>query len=728
MRNNSYLKKFISILLTAAFVLSAAGCGSSGSTVPSSDLDSVIEEIREQLENEMAKDPGASSAQAPEATPAANQQKEEIIEPEKTKAPEKSPSDDRIEKEETAEKSEAGPAEPETGTDTNTETETDDGLIHLDIPEVTGVFTLMEYYDYDDTEFMADCETLEELAQGSDAEAVLEMYEKLFEQLNLLDSLYSTAETYGNIDVTDSYWSDATAYTEEVYYDCHDAFYLAMKHAGENPDLAEALNEYFGDEEFQEILDFEETPDEIIEKELKLTELENKYNEDLNSCMDLPYSYNGRDYTLNDLYDGSINSLAYKDYNGYLQVYYGILKNVNEVLGPIFLDMLKLRADIAEYYEYDNFAEYAYAENFGRDYTTEEAQQYCDIIKNNVGSRYNDLYYSLNLSTVTYSDDTEEILDGYESILEKFDSEILEGFRFLRETGTYDIGYSEKRYEGSYTTYFSMEGVPFIFINTSNSGTGLSTLTHEFGHYLNFLIASKEENVMGDANFDIMEIQSNSMQLMCTNFYDIVYGDNAVEAETSELLDSLYQVVSGCVFDEFQRRIYEDPDITLDELNELFASVNAEYGTYEPNNYDYTWVLNPHTFLSPMYYISYSVSSLGALNMWSNSHEDFDQAVQQYKKILTYDYPGCGTIEFEEACGLTVMTDEEGITEICAKALEYISGASQGYSMDDLWSMIEDFFGENFNLDDFGFGDIDWGDLEFDFGNEPEVTDKPNAA
>jgi len=104
------------------------------------------------------------------------------------------------------------------------------------------------------------------------------------------------------------------------------------------------------------------------------------------------------------------------------------------------------------------------------------------------------------------------------------------------------------------------------------------------------------------------------------------------------LIDAMYALISGCMEDEFQQTIYKNPDMTLDEINALYKDLAVEYGLDEVYGFDGTeWVLISHTFQTPMYYISYAVSMVPALELFEESQDDPQSARADYFAILNRD-------------------------------------------------------------------------------------------
>ena len=111
------------------------------------------------------------------------------------------------------------------------------------------------------------------------------------------------------------------------------------------------------------------------------------------------------------------------------------------------------------------------------------------------------------------------------------------------------------------------------------------------------------------------------------------------------LCDLFSAVVDGCIYDEFQREIYARPDMTLDEINALFADISAQYGVYEPTGVDYFWIYIPHNFSDPLYYISYAASALAVIQIWDAAREDLAAGMGLLKDIIAADKYNGGYVE-----------------------------------------------------------------------------------
>ena len=136
------------------------------------------------------------------------------------------------------------------------------------------------------------------------------------------------------------------------------------------------------------------------------------------------------------------------------------------------------------------------------------------------------------------------------------------------------------------------------------------------------------------------------------------------------LCDLIENVVDGCLYDEFQRRVYAYPgELTAKKLNEIYIALCAEYGDYSDLAWNSDWYFVPHNFERPLYYISYAVSAIPALQIWDMAQADPQQAVDTYLDVLEH-----GSFA-EEYCsvlrdtGLRLFTEKNAAGDICRPVL-----------------------------------------------------------
>lgn len=538
----------------------------------------------------------------------------------------------------------------------------------------------MAYERYDPDIFYSKVDRLTELAAGQDRDAALDLYEELRKEFTRIDTLDSIAYVHYCEDVTDPYWSDECIYCDTLLTEAGDALSTACAAIMDGP-CADAFTQRIGHDAasaFEEYVPMTDREAELVAREAELVD---QYNTIIAGAGDITYTYLGETWTQDMIsgYQGA--NLANSDYYGYLEVFYGLQKALNDQVGPIYLDLVQLRAEIAQINGYDNFADMAYEQVYGRDYTTADAQTLCDAVKPVAREYYQQLYYSPLWNAV---DSVQPVLTADEQIqalgriAAEIDPILTEPWQYMTEHGLCQLTDSPNAFPGGFTITLSGYDCPLIFNAISGDLYDFKTLSHEFGHFTQAYYAPLPDLLTDVDSFDLMEIHSTGLELLFTEHYDEIYTQGADTARFLILGAQMEQIIDGCIFDEFQRQVYARPDMTLEDMNRLFAQISAEYGEYEPYGINYGWIYVTHTFGNPLYYISYAVSSLAAVQIWALARQDFQAGVQAWKAILDADTSTDGYMTVLPECGLRVFTEENAVAEICAPLLEELTRLTGG--------------------------------------------------
>lgn len=338
----------------------------------------------------------------------------------------------------------------------------------------------------------------------------------------------------------------------------------------------------------------------------------------------------GTDWTYERIMDN--DALTYHEFRRLYDAYSAAL---NRAAGEIFRELLTVRTDIAAKLGYSSFAAYRY-DCYGRDYTVTDAKALCEAVKQHIVPLYGEAIRSERIDFALYEatfDQTRFLLKLKDAAAD-FSDRLGEAYDYMLRNGLYDLSVSEQKLEGSFTTYLANYRAPYIFSQWSGSYGDIGTVIHELGHFANYYHNDTSGWSMGDS-LDLAEVDSQALQLLMTPHYPAFFGDLAEAAEQELLLDCLYALISGCMEDEFQRLLYADADMSLEQINTLYRRLAEEYGFGTPFDYTGTeWVLIPHTFRTPMYYISYAVSVVPALELWERMQTDAEAARQAYFNIL----------------------------------------------------------------------------------------------
>lgn len=527
----------------------------------------------------------------------------------------------------------------------------------------------VEYYHYDPDKFYSDCAELETMAAADDPHGVISMYDRLYSECEEINSLYSVIYVKYSCNMANEYYSDEQMYTYGILNKCSDKLSSACRKIAEGPN-ADDFRKHVGADAFDYFADYEDmTPEEekLINREQELVD---EYYSELDKAENETFDYNGESWNMEKLQGNAGETLAVSNYTAYSKIYNGIMKKTNEKTGPIYVKLVKLRDKIADLYGYDDYAEYADAEVYDRDYDSDDIKQLQEDTKEIAHEYYSNLYSAAMLGDSPYMPEMSkhEILSALSKYSDDISNMAGASCERMLEKDLYSIGDSGARQEGAYTTFINKTDSPFLFM-TLDGQSDYATLTHEFGHFVEY-DNDKQSNVLTDSsNIDLAEVASNGFQGLMTMYYEDIFGNESEAAVRYVVGDLMENLIQGCIMDEFQREVYDDPDMTLDEINKTYAEV---YGEYYPENEDPDgcgWIYVSHNFESPMYYISYSVSALAALQIWDRSLKDPDLAVETWESFIDEGTYNKTYLDVVGKCGLIKFTEEDAVQDICQPAL-----------------------------------------------------------
>lgn len=337
---------------------------------------------------------------------------------------------------------------------------------------------------------------------------------------------------------------------------------------------------------------------------------------------------------------------AYSAENALINEYYRLMAQDEmdcDAVGKVFIDLVELRrASVDGSGWYDNYAEYAYESLYGRDYTPEDVQAVWQGAKEYivpVMCRYADGIYDgvdllMSSNAVDYS--SAAIINNMDRILPRVSSELYTAFRYMVDYRLCDIGHDPRKANTGYTTMLYYLNEPYIFNAAYDEFYDYTDMFHEFGHFVNYFY-TMSDLLFGLSDNDLSELQSQGMELMFTHYYDDIFGEYADAALGYLLLNMIYSIVDGALYDEFQQRVYAEDNLTVERINEIYAGLYGEYG-YEPyDGYETEWMSVSHNFETPFYYISYAVSAVGALELYKLMDDDWERGLDKFLTMLAMD-------------------------------------------------------------------------------------------
>lgn len=542
------------------------------------------------------------------------------------------------------------------------------------LPPPTGTSRMPEYYHYETDDFYADIEEMTGFYNEGSTEDAFKLYESLYNDLIEMDELQGVAYVKYSEDVNDEYYSEEYTYANETLVSASDAFFSAcheMVSGSHKEDFIDFLNDDVCVTYYQEYEPMNEEQLDLFSKENDLIQ---EYYSQADTLMDTSCTIDGITYTFEDVLGDSSDMFYFADPDTYMLVYETCLKKYNALVGETFLELVDVRDSIAKSYGYETYADYADDKIYEREYTVEDLE----VMKEAVRSYSEELQayqYSFNDDSVFSYSDSSQLVTKVGQIVSDISPVASETFDYLWNNQLYSIGDESGRMDGGYTIYFAKEQLPYIHIKTSGSASDAITFAHEFGHFTAFHAVPMPHPTISSGSLDLEETHSQGLQLLFTEKADSLFAQDADSIRAYNVMRVASAVIDGCIFDDWQREVYANPDMTLDEINDCFRRVEEEYGASYYTGLEYLWCDVSHNFESPMYYVSYAISAFGALQIWTISRDSYDQAVQAWESLIL---EGPYDEDYEtvmKKAGLRSFAENRVVDDILSETTQYLGTA-----------------------------------------------------
>lgn len=251
----------------------------------------------------------------------------------------------------------------------------------------------------------------------------------------------------------------------------------------------------------------------------------------------------------------------------------------------------------------------------------------------------------------------EEILQAGQQMYEELSPETKEFFDFMMDNELLDVFGRKTKAVGGYMTYIPDYKSPFIFANFNGTSGDVDVMTHECGHaFQGYLAAADPIREHADIGMETAEIHSMSMEFFTEPWYSLFFGkETAQEYTEMHLEDAVIFVPYGCMVDEFQHIVYDNPGLTPKERKQAWKDLE---GVYKPHLfYDGLeffengcfWQKQHHIYSFPLYYIDYVIAQLCAFEYKIWMDKDRKAAWQSYLKLCRMSAAKFHTELLEEA-------------------------------------------------------------------------------
>lgn len=255
----------------------------------------------------------------------------------------------------------------------------------------------------------------------------------------------------------------------------------------------------------------------------------------------------------------------------------------------------------------------------------------------------------------------DEILAAGKKMYQELSPETAEFIEFMFQNELFDVLSRDGKAPGGYCTEIADYKAPFIFSNFNATAGDVDVLTHEAGHAFESYRAYRRElpTLLHSPTIEACECHSMSMEFLTAPWHHLFFGKQTDKYELGHCEDALVFIPYGCMVDEFQHKVYENPEMTPEQRNELWLSLEKKYRPWiDFDNLPFYsrgagWQRQLHIYEVPLYYIDYCMAQTVAFQFWNLSRENYAEA---WKRYLTFvDKAGTQTFaELVESAGLQV--------------------------------------------------------------------------
>ena len=334
----------------------------------------------------------------------------------------------------------------------------------------------------------------------------------------------------------------------------------------------------------------------------------------------------------------------------------------------LYIEMVKNNNAIARYYDYDSYYTYAYEKVYNRDYGMDELALMRQFAKTYL---VNDFYTSLNnfyayfgnLDASVQQRVQDFLFNSYDEQRADYVGMYIDGTpeslqKALREMLEHDSLFTKAvdAREGAFTTMIGERSYCYFGPGYWSS----TTVMHEGGHYYASLYSD-----LGNIPLDLAEVHSQANEWLFISFLkDKMAYSVQRSAVDYRLYENIAMTLICLMVDEFEQEVY-NTDLTGFTAADFDAIMDRIAKSYFPdgNVKDYLADMNYYwrqvVVDQPVYYISYAVSGIAAVGVFTEAEKDYDHAMAIYQKLCEEPVLDEGFLANLVSAGLPGPFDED---------------------------------------------------------------------
>ncbi|GGJ18274.1 M3 family oligoendopeptidase [Deinococcus roseus] len=361
-------------------------------------------------------------------------------------------------------------------------------------------------------------------------------------------------------------------------------------------------------------------------------------------------------------------------------------------LDGVFLKQLRLRQQLAHNAGFSHFQAYQWKNLHRYDYTPQDCLQFHQSIEQEVVPLARkllekhrqglgvaelkpwDFYWrsqldSQNRPALQPFKTVEELQSKAEQVFTSLSPELGRQFAQFRQQGAMDLGSRENKMGHAYCAPLTRQKLPFVLQNVVGMSNDVTVTLHEFGHAFHAYTSMKHQrffwNTLSATEF--VEVPSQGMECLALPHLQAFYTPEEIQRITEAQISRVVHVLPWIAFmDAFQDWIYtqDASDITVEKLDQKCRELLGRFQP-EPSWAGFEQELGKvwqyyHMFNTPLYYIEYAFSWVGALTLWKHSLQDPQKTLQSYLSAIQLG-DSCSVPELYEAAGLQFVFDRQTV-------------------------------------------------------------------
>ena len=358
----------------------------------------------------------------------------------------------------------------------------------------------------------------------------------------------------------------------------------------------------------------------------------------------------------------------------FLDAYYSTAYDPDQDADTANAACAKLYLESLSSYQTDNYL-YDY---YLRDYTVEDTLRVYDELVEKMLPVFRSLDEEIRNDVERIREDKkrfhlEHPLEVIRQYAGRISPDIEHSINRLLDDELYVTAEGDECYDGCYTVPLPQKEGAMIYLFCSGTYSDFAAALHEFGHF-HANCHDLTPTLIRKNCTDIAEIQSQGFEMLFTEFYPEIFGEYASFLEKYALYCIMDSVIAGFAVGKFEYEVMkEQKNMTPEQVLECFREIHDECDL-AVDMYQIT-----HLFEQPGYYISYGVSALAALQIYTLMQQSFPDAVSKYEKIAktpssTSECRFCGTLS---ECGFDEIFSESYIDKTIGQITDRIQLLNQ---------------------------------------------------